>query len=137
MLGGGKLPDTKVPRNTVATLQGRSAEGHFAVGNRGGPGRPSRATEAKYLKAMISVVTVEDWVEIAERAVADAKGGNWRAREWLSQYLIGKPTQVIQEVDQRSVQFDLGTLSDEQLGVLLRIAQPLLDRGGASGEESE
>jgi hypothetical protein len=70
---------------------GRDRRGRFALGNRGGPGRPKRATEAEYLRALSRIVTVEDLRAIARRAVADAKRGSARAREWVSKYLLGNP----------------------------------------------
>jgi hypothetical protein len=70
---------------------GRDSEGRFAAGNPGGPGRPKRATEAEYLQALGRVVSVADVVAIARRAVADAKKGSARARDWVSKYLLGDP----------------------------------------------
>lgn len=67
----------------------RDANGQFAKGNPGGPGRPPRATETDYLNALTEVVTLDDWRQIGARAVADAKTGDKAAREWLSKYLIG------------------------------------------------
>jgi hypothetical protein len=69
----------------------RDRRGRFALGNRGGPGRPKRATEAEYLRALSRIVSVEDLRAIARRAVADAKKGSARAREWVSTYLLGNP----------------------------------------------
>jgi hypothetical protein len=70
---------------------GRDGLGRFATGNGGGPGRPKRATEAEYLRALSRIVSVEDLRAIARRAVADAKRGSARAREWVSNYLLGEP----------------------------------------------
>ena len=70
---------------------GRDGLGRFATGNGGGPGRPKRATEAEYLRALSRIVSVEDLRAIARRAVADAKKGSARAREWVSNYLLGDP----------------------------------------------
>jgi hypothetical protein len=70
---------------------GRDGLGRFATGNGGGPGRPKRATEAEYLRALSRIVSVEDLRAIARRAVADAKKGSARAREWVSTYLLGDP----------------------------------------------
>jgi hypothetical protein len=66
--------------------------GRFAPGNCGGPGRPRRATEAEYLQALSSIVSLADLVAIARRAVADAKKGSARARDWVSKYLLGDPS---------------------------------------------
>ena len=69
----------------------RTADGRFAQGNPGGPGRPSRQTEREYLRAMLAACTPEDWREIVARAVEDAKEGDPKAREWLARYLVGAP----------------------------------------------
>jgi hypothetical protein len=69
----------------------RDRRGRFALGNRGGPGRPKRATEAEYLQALSCIVSLEDLRAIARRAVADAKRGSARARDWVTKYLLGDP----------------------------------------------
>jgi hypothetical protein len=69
----------------------RDHRGRFASGNRGGPGRPKRETEGEYLQALSSIMSLADLVAIARRAVADAKKGSARARDWFSRYLWGEP----------------------------------------------
>lgn len=69
----------------------RDAKGQFAKGNAGGPGRPKRQTETEYLQTMAGACTLEDWGDIVQKAVADAKEGDARARKWLSSYLLGEP----------------------------------------------
>ena len=69
----------------------RDHRGRFARGNRGGPGRPKRCTRPEYLLALNQIVSVADLVAIARRAVADAKKGRARARDWVSRYLLGDP----------------------------------------------
>jgi len=68
----------------------RDARGRFAKGNSGGPGRPRRAVEQEYLAALNAAVSLEKWRQIIDRAVEDAIKGDPRAREWLSQYLLGE-----------------------------------------------
>jgi hypothetical protein len=68
---------------------GRNPNGTFGAGNPGGPGRPRRAVERDYLFALVEAVTPADWRAIIEKAVADARGGNAKARDWLSKYLLG------------------------------------------------
>jgi hypothetical protein len=63
--------------------------GRFTVGNPGGPGRPPRAVEREYLRALNEAVSLDDWKEVVQAAVADAKEGDAKAREWLARYLIG------------------------------------------------
>lgn len=66
----------------------RNANGRFAPGNPGGPGRPRRETEAAYLQALRDSVDLDDWRAIVSRAVADAKQGDAKARDWLSRHLL-------------------------------------------------
>ena len=67
----------------------RDERGRFLRGNGGGPGRPPLMIEADYLTALTDAVLLDDWVKIVERAVADAKDGDNKARSWLSKYLLG------------------------------------------------
>src|SRR4030042_1960910 len=69
----------------------RDSRGRFAEGNHGGPGRPKRVTERHYLDVMQVACSPEDWREVVEKAIADAKNGDAKAREWLAGYLVGKP----------------------------------------------
>lgn len=68
----------------------------FQPGQSGNPaGRPKRSVEEKYLKKISSSVTMAEWHDIIKRAVVDAKRGDAKARQWLSDYLVGKPVQGI------------------------------------------
>jgi hypothetical protein len=69
----------------------RDTNGRFAVGNSGGPGRPRRAVEANYLAALSEAVSVRKWKKIVEKAVKDALAGDRHAREWIGDYVLGKP----------------------------------------------
>lgn len=70
----------------------------FKKGNPGGPGRPKRSVEEKYLKKIQTSITLTEWRDIVKRAIADAKKGDSKARQWLADYLVGKPKQGL-EVD--------------------------------------
>jgi hypothetical protein len=69
----------------------RDTNGRFAAGNCGGPGRPRRAVEANYLSALSEAVSVKTWKRIVQKAVKEALAGDRHAREWLGDYLLGKP----------------------------------------------
>jgi hypothetical protein len=70
--------------------------GRFTVGNPGGPGRPPRPVEREYLRALNEAVSLDDWEAVVKAAVADAKDGDAKAREWLARYLIGdEPPRLI------------------------------------------
>lgn len=77
----------------------RDEKGRFIEGNPGGPGRPRRDIEAEYLETISNTVTPEDWQQVIRRAVKDAKGGDARAREWLSRYLIGDKAEAVKFTD--------------------------------------
>ena len=71
----------------------RDTSGKFTEGHPGGPGRPRKSVEERYLKKLSSTITMKDWSEICKRAVYDAKRGDSKARQWISDYLMGKPVQ--------------------------------------------
>ena len=71
----------------------RNAKGQFVKGHNGGPGRPKKTREERYLEIVKSAVTFEDWKAIVKRAAYDAKRGDAQARKWLSDNIIGPPTQ--------------------------------------------
>jgi hypothetical protein len=50
-----------------------------------------RRTEGDYMGTLIEAVTLADWREVVEGALQAAKGGDAQARNWLAQYLIGRP----------------------------------------------
>jgi hypothetical protein len=73
----------------------RDDKGRFGKGNEGGPGRPRKDREVRFYEITLSAVTFDDWREIVERAVQDAKRGDQAARKWLADYLIGTPEQRV------------------------------------------
>lgn len=70
----------------------------FLPGNPGGPGRPKRSTEEKYLRKLTATVPLQEWREIILTAVDQAKNGDASARRWLSEYLVGRPLPLREEV---------------------------------------
>ena len=71
----------------------RNAKGQFVKGYKGGPGRPKKTREERYLEITKSVVTFDTWKKIVARAAMDALRGDAQARKWLSDNIIGPPTQ--------------------------------------------
>jgi len=75
----------------------RDENGRFTPGNSGGPGRPRRTVEHDYLAVLGDTVSLEDWQKVVEQAVAHAKSGNARARDWVTKYLLGNdPPQLVE-----------------------------------------
>jgi hypothetical protein len=79
----------------------RNLNGTFAPGNPGGPGRPRRCVEREYLSELVAAVPLEDWRAIVMKAVASAKAGNARAREWLAKYLVGDDPLALVELPEQ------------------------------------
>jgi len=80
----------------------RDAKGRFVKGASGNPqGRLSKQIEQSYLQVSESVCTFDVWREITMKAVEQAKRGDARARQWLSDYLIGKPISMVMAVQER------------------------------------
>ena len=79
----------------MAAARKRKANGQFAKGDNGGPGRPRKKREERYLEITMSACTFKDWERIVKKAVTDAQRGDATARKWLSDYLIGSPQQKL------------------------------------------
>lgn len=50
-----------------------------------------RRTEGDYMGVLLDTVTLDDWRGVVASALTEAKNGDPQARNWLAQYLIGKP----------------------------------------------
>jgi hypothetical protein len=73
----------------------------FAIGNPGGPGRPRRSLERKYLEATFAATPVAQWRRVVEKALEQALDGDAAARAWLSKYLLGDdPLSLVELVDE-------------------------------------
>lgn len=72
----------------------RDEKGRFVPGQSGNPnGRLPQPREKRFYEITLSACTFDDWTEIVKKAVAQAKRGDPTARKWLSDYIIGPPTQ--------------------------------------------
>jgi hypothetical protein len=72
--------------------ESHDAKGRFKKGHKGGPGRPRRVVELDYLLTLSDAVPPDRWRKIIERAIVDAENGDAKAREWIGNYLMGKPS---------------------------------------------
>jgi hypothetical protein len=80
----------------------RDSKGRFVKGVSGNPqGRLPKETETSYMQVSESVCTFDVWREITMKAVEQAKRGDARARQWLSDYLIGKPISMVMAVQEK------------------------------------
>ena len=81
----------------------RDARGRFVVGNAGGPGRPARAVELSYLRALSDELTLEDWRAIVRRAIEQAKAGDAGARAWVTKHALGHEPPALSDLALREV----------------------------------
>lgn len=74
----------------------RDAKGRFLPGNKVAVGRATRQTERAYLAILSEECPPDTWRAICHSAVSFALAGDSRAREWVSNYLIGRPPLVVE-----------------------------------------
>jgi hypothetical protein len=108
----------------------------FKKGQSGNPkGRPPESVDRRrsYLCALSDEVSLDDWKEIAAHAKADALKGDAKARQWLSDYLIGKDphAQLLVTVDDKRTAFlELVTVDTEELANALDVEAEAANDGG-------
>ena len=76
-------------------LNGRSTNGQFAKGNKGGPGNPYARRVAGLRKVLLEAVGDEGLSEIVKGMVSAAKGGDVAAAKLLFSYILGRPSLLI------------------------------------------
>ena len=74
----------------------RDANGRFAKGNRGGPGRPKKARDERYYEILQQACTFDSWKKIIDKAVEQALDGDKDARKFLAGYLMGEPDRYLE-----------------------------------------
>jgi hypothetical protein len=94
----------------------RDGNGRFAAGNPGGPGRPRRAAEQDYLIAVSEAIPPERFRKIAERAAEDAEKGDAKARQWVSDFLLGRraTTSMTLTATEEVKELNFGGLTDDE-----------------------
>lgn len=80
-------------------MSDRGANGRFAAGNAGGPGRPRRQVEEEYRNITLGKVSQRRWAKIVARAVDDAEAGDHHARTWLVKLLGLEPPARVAATD--------------------------------------
>lgn len=123
-------------------MDGRDELGRFTVGNPGGPGRPRRAVELDYLRALSDAIGLDDWREIVQRAVTDAKAGDVKAREWIAAHVIPerRPTLIeLAALDAQGLDGDdlVAVQADGVFGVVHQARAGRLRRAEAARAEAE
>ena len=98
----------------------------FEIGNPGGPGRPKKVREARYLEITLNTVTFEKWGEVVKKALEQALLGDKDARKWLSEYLVGVPVQRIAPTTPDGENPYMEISADE----LIEMARKIAESGG-------
>ena len=80
-----------VATNTMESLPREMAEEEFypAFYKRKKPDHPR--TEADYFATLLESVSQEDWSKVVINALHEAQYGSVVSRDWLTQYLMGRP----------------------------------------------
>ena len=71
----------------------RDENGRFVKGNSGGPGRPPKKREQRYLEIAKGTITYKQFRALIEDTYKRAMRGDSQARKILFDYLLGSPTQ--------------------------------------------
>jgi hypothetical protein len=124
----------------VSDLNGhRDGNGRFAPGNPGGPGRPRRAVEQDYLIAASQAVSPERFQRIAERAAEDAEKGDPRARQWLSDLLLGRraTTSMALTVTEEQDEPNFRVLTDEEFSAFSIIYDNIRSDNELSADDAQ
>jgi len=100
-------------------------------------GRPSRRVEEKYLKGLTTKVGIEEWGQIVDKAIEQAIAGDWRARNWISNYLMGTPAKrIIADIDIKTHQtLEMGERAAAVQALLKTISNRIID-GTATSEST-
>lgn len=88
----------------------RDENGRFLPGHNGGPGRPPKKREERFLQITMQACTFKDWREVVKKAVAQAKTGDSAARKWLSDYLLGPPVQRLEHTGEGGNPIEMVTI---------------------------
>lgn len=63
-----------------------------------------RRTAEERMNTLSITVTQDNWVQVIKKAVSQAISGDYRARQWLSNYLLGPPIQrLLAQVEVKEV----------------------------------
>lgn len=115
----------------------REPDGRLRPGHPGGPGRPSKARELAYIAILREILTASEFAFIVRSAILRAQNGDAQARQWLSDYAIGKPGQSIdvRHVDgsEPSLEEQFASYSDAELEAILAAAAGAGSGGTATG----
>ena len=80
-----------------------------------------RATGRTYLAVLSEACPPDTWREIVESTVEHARAGDYRARDWLASYLMGRPEGAAMTLHQIAVEDVAGTDQVEHDAMLARL----------------
>ena len=121
------MPEKQImPKNkTPSTLWKPGDPANVEMGRKGGlASNESRKQDIRFLNVIKEQVSDSDLVQIIRKAVEQAKRGNRFAREFLWNYGVGKPLQMVE-------------MADGQSPFMVLFAQMMQVNTGGAGEPDE
>lgn len=93
----------------------RDEKGRFLPGWKGGPGRPPKKKEEKYIEHFKKAITLEDWEKATRAVLAKAQDGDVGAWRVLANYIMGMPVAHAEiDVTQKSMSAALWVAFEKQ-----------------------
>ena len=93
----------------------RDEKERFIKGVSGNPGgRP--IDQSKYLKKIDTALSFKKWRAIIIKAIDQAERGDSKARQWLSDYILGRPVQNVNQKTEHSGEVEIVRVNwDEEI----------------------
>jgi hypothetical protein len=120
---------------------GRDEKGFFVKGNQAGKGhgRPSAATDERFLTQLKNELTPEKWGEAVKAQVGRACKGDSKAFESLAKYCMPTPEQRLKIENQQQLELRVAGIAPNQIdamfvGKLLNKVQRQREKVTANGE---
>lgn len=74
----------------------RDEQGRFVAGNKASKGGVTRAKKNEYAALFFEEINLNDFRKIIQKARRQALLGDRHARQWLAEYMVGKPPQILE-----------------------------------------
>jgi hypothetical protein len=116
--------------NSSPSPNGRSANGRFGPGNRGGPGNPHGRRVAELRAILLEAVSDDDFRAIAAKLVERAKSGDLFSIRELLDRLMGKPVATV--AVEQSDELEFRTREQMKTEIMERL-KALREERGVSG----
>jgi len=86
------MPRLSDEKPSESGADGRDRRGRFAAGNRASKGNVLARKAARFRSRLFNTVSEDDFAEVVERLIREAKSGESWACKLLFSYLLGEPS---------------------------------------------